>query len=76
MPRTTVTAKLGALLSPVLEALVRALAHVSAEGVTQRERSSVIELTQCDGRVGRERELQGHEREHQQAAEQNEELGA
>lgn len=34
MSRTTVTAKLGALLSPALEALVRALAHVSADVLT------------------------------------------
>ena len=32
-PRT-VTAKLGALLSPILDALVRALAHVSADVLT------------------------------------------
>ena len=34
MSRTTVTAKLGALFSPVLDALVRALAHVSADVLT------------------------------------------
>jgi CDP-diacylglycerol--glycerol-3-phosphate 3-phosphatidyltransferase len=34
LPRTTVTAKLGAFLSPALEALVRALAHVSADVLT------------------------------------------
>ncbi len=34
MPQRTVTAKLGALLSPVLDALVRALAHVSADVLT------------------------------------------
>jgi CDP-diacylglycerol--glycerol-3-phosphate 3-phosphatidyltransferase len=34
LSRTTVTAKLGALFSPVLDALVRALAHVSADVLT------------------------------------------
>ena len=34
MPPRTVTAKLGALLTPILEALVRALAHVSADVLT------------------------------------------
>ena len=34
MPPRTLTAKLGALLSPVLDALVRALAHVSADVLT------------------------------------------
>ena len=34
MPPRTVTAKLGALLSPLLDALVRALAHVSADVLT------------------------------------------
>jgi CDP-diacylglycerol--glycerol-3-phosphate 3-phosphatidyltransferase len=34
VPPRTLTAKLGALLSPILEALVRALAHVSADVLT------------------------------------------
>ena len=34
MPPRTLTAKLGALLTPALEALVRALAHVSADVLT------------------------------------------
>jgi CDP-diacylglycerol--glycerol-3-phosphate 3-phosphatidyltransferase len=34
LPQTTPTAKLGALLSPALDALVRALAHVSADVLT------------------------------------------
>lgn len=34
MPPRTLTAKLGALLSPILDALVRALAHVSADVLT------------------------------------------
>ena len=34
MPPRTLTAKLGALLSPILETLVRALAHVSADVLT------------------------------------------
>jgi CDP-diacylglycerol--glycerol-3-phosphate 3-phosphatidyltransferase len=34
VPPRTLTAKLGALLSPVLDALVRALAHVSADVLT------------------------------------------
>jgi CDP-diacylglycerol--glycerol-3-phosphate 3-phosphatidyltransferase len=34
LPPRTLTAKLGALLSPILDALVRALAHVSADVLT------------------------------------------
>jgi CDP-diacylglycerol--glycerol-3-phosphate 3-phosphatidyltransferase len=58
LPRT-VTAKLGALLSPILDALVRTLAHVSADVLTMTGlaltgvASAIFDM--LDGRVARAR---------------------